>query len=123
MEEQPTSPQQLSEQDERLYGMLVHLGGFIGFVIPLGNIIAPLVIWLTQKDKSSFVDYHGKEALNFQITLMVAYLIAGILVFVVVGIVLLGIIFVLSVIFMVLAAVAANKGEFYKYPFAISFIK
>ncbi len=123
MEEQPTSPQQLSEQDERLYGMLAHLGGFIGFVIPLGNIIAPLVIWLTQKDKSSFVDYHGKEALNFQITLMVAYLIAGILVFVVVGIVLLGIIFVLSVIFMVLAAVAANKGEFYKYPFAISFIK
>jgi len=123
MEEQHTPPQQLSEQDERLYGMLAHLGGFVGFVIPLGNIIAPLVIWLTQKDKSAFVDYHGKEALNFQITLMIAYLIAGILVFVVVGIVLLGIVFVLSVIFMVLAAVAANKGEFYKYPFAISFIK
>ncbi len=124
MEEQPTSKHRLSEQDERMYATLAHLGGFAGLVLPaLGSVLAPLVIWLTQKDKSDFVDYHGKEAVNFQLTVMIAYIISGILCLLIIGFVLLGIVFLLNVIFMILGAVEANKGEFYKYPFSISFIK
>jgi len=57
----------------------IHLSTFSRFVIPFGNLIGPLVIWLTNKDKSEFIDYHGKQAINFQISILLYALIAGVI--------------------------------------------
>lgn len=104
-------------------GMLAHLSALAGFVIPFGNIIGPLVIWLIKKDQSAFVDDQGKESLNFQITMMILYVLAGILVILVIGIFLLPLLALISLILLIVAAVKANSGERYRYPFAIRLIQ
>jgi uncharacterized Tic20 family protein/DNA-directed RNA polymerase subunit RPC12/RpoP len=119
----PAGPRPLSEKDARMWAMLCHLGGLAGYVVPFGNIIAPLVIWLTQKDKSWFVDRHGKEALNFQISWTIWAFIAAVLVLVIVGICLAVAISIAKLILIILAAVAANDGKFYQYPLTIRFLK
>jgi uncharacterized Tic20 family protein len=89
----------------------------------LGNIIAPLVIWLIKKDESAYVDYHGKEALNFQLTMTLAMFVSAILIFVLIGIPLLIVVAIADLILSIMAAVRANEGEHYRYPFNIRFIQ
>lgn len=111
--------QPLSPSDERLWATLIHVGGIIiGF-------ISPLLGYLLLKDRSAFVGQNSKNALNFQITLDIALIVAYILTGVTFGIlfflpVVLGI---LNIVFSILGAVAANRGEVYKYPLTIAFIK
>src|SRR5579859_4154283 len=95
--------------------MFCHLGGIFG------GFVLPLVIWILKKDESSFVDYHGKEALNFQITMMIGHLIAVPLACLTFG---LSALVVLAVVvtFSIIAAMAANRGERYSYPITIRFI-
>jgi len=103
--------------DDRTMGMLCHLLAiFTGF-------IGPLVLWLVKKDSSPYVAYHGREALNFQISLMIimftAVAVTMVLMFLVVGFLLFPLIALLPIAALVLeimAAVAANKGEYYRYP-------
>lgn len=109
--------------DEKTYGMLCHLSALSGYVIPFGNIIGPLVIWLIQKDKSSYVDYHGKEALNFQISMTLYFLISIPLILVVIGIVLMIIVGILDIVFTIIAGIKANQGEEYRYPLTIRFVR
>ena len=75
-------------QDERTWGMLAHLTAFSGFLVPLGNVIAPLVVWLVKRDQSEFVADQGKEALNFNISVLLAGVVCGILVWIFIGILL-----------------------------------
>jgi len=79
----------MEQQEERNWGMFCHLAALAGFIIPLGNVIGPLVIWLMKKDESQFVDDQGKESVNFQISFIIYALVAALLVIVVIGIVLL----------------------------------
>lgn len=124
MENQPLDDmKQLSEKDERLWATLSHLGVIAGFIIPFGNIIAPLVIWLIQRDKSQFVADHAKEALNFQITVSIFAIGGIILMFIVIGILVLAVIGIASLVFSIMAAIKANQGETYTYPFAIRLVK
>ncbi|MGM9510241.1 DUF4870 domain-containing protein [Larkinella sp. GY13] len=118
----PSSVPPLSPSDERLWGMLAHLSALAGFIIPFGNVIGPVVVWQIQKDKSAFVDYHGKEAVNFQITMTIAFCIALLLIIVVIGLPILIVLGILSLVFSVIAGVKANNGEYYKYPFTFRFI-
>jgi uncharacterized Tic20 family protein len=111
--EQPLS------KDAKTFGMLCHLLAFVGFVIPLGNIIGPLVIWLMKKDEFPFVDDQGKESLNFQISLLIYALISGILVVVVIGIFLLVAIGIFMIVMVIIATIKANEGEKYRYPLTI----
>lgn len=104
-------------------GMLAHLLALSGFVIPFGNIIAPLVIWMIKKDQSAFVNDQGKESLNFQITIFIMMIVCFILFFVVIGIFLLPLVGLYWLIFSVIAGIKANGGERYRYPFAIRLIK
>lgn len=104
-------------------GMLAHLSALAGFVIPFGNIVGPLVIWLIKKDGSPFVDDQGKESLNFQITITILMIVSAILIIVIIGILLLPLVGLLSLIFIIVAAVKANGGERYRYPFALRLIK
>lgn len=104
--------QQLSDSDQRMWATLAHAGGIVlGFV-------APLVVWLVQKGKGQFVEEQSKEALNFQILVTIAYIVSGILAVVTFGVLspLYFIVWVVSVIFSIMAAVATNKGEAYRYP-------
>ena len=87
--------------------------------------LGPLIIWLTQKETSAFVDDQGKEALNFQITIGLAYVAVGVATCVTLGLgsILAPVVGIVNLVFCILACVAANKGERYRYPFAIRLIK
>ena len=96
--------------------MLIHVSAiFTGFV-------GPLIIWLIKKDESAFIDRHGKTALNFSITLMIAYFVSAILILVLIGILMIFALMVVGIVFPIIAAIAANKGEEYTYPLSIKFI-
>ena len=124
MEQQPSPPPAAaSNRDENMWDMLCHLTALAGFIIPLGNIIGPLVIWMMRKDQYPLVDDQGKEALNFQISMTIYYIIAAILIIVIIGIPLLIVLGLFSLIMTIIAMVRANGGERYRYPLSIRLIK
>ena len=109
--------------DERMWGMLCHLSTFAGYLVPFGNILGPLVVWLVKKDEYAFVDDQGKEALNFQISITIYSVVSGILILALIGIPLLIAVIIFSVVMTVIAAIKANGGEYYRYPLTIRFVK
>jgi len=113
----------MDEAQERTWGMLVHLTALSGFVIPFGFIIGPLIVWLIKKEDSDFVEDQGKEALNFQISIVIYAVVASILILVVIGVFLLIAIGILDVIFVIIASVKANSGEKYRYPLTLRLIR
>lgn len=121
MSTQPLSPE---ESTKRTWAMLCHLTALAQYIgIPFGHIIGPLIIWLVKKDQMPEVDAHGKESLNFQISMSIYAAVSAILIFVVIGIFLLIAIGILDLIFIIIASVKAYNGEFYRYPLTIRFIK
>ncbi len=111
-------------KDARMWAMFCHLAALAGLVVPVvGCIIGPLVIWQIKKEEFTFVDEQGKEAVNFQISMLIYGIVAGLLCFVCVGFVLLPAVAVFDLIFLLIAAVKANDGEHYRYPLTIRFIK
>ncbi|MFP4171875.1 MAG: DUF4870 domain-containing protein [Candidatus Hydrogenedentota bacterium] len=112
------------DKDARLWGMLCHLSALLGFTcIPFANLIAPLIIWMVKRETHPFVDDQGKEAVNFQILLSVIGIVIGLLMFVGIGVFLYPILFVVLLVFAILAGVKANSGEYYRYPFNWRIIK
>lgn len=121
---QETVPMQPTpEKDERTWGMLCHLSAFAGFIVPFGNIIAPLIIWLIKKDEMSFVNDQGKESINFQITMFIAFIISGLLMFVLIGFLLVFIVAIFDIIMIIIASIKANEGVYYRYPYSLRLIK
>lgn len=112
----------LSPADERTFAMFCHLGALSGFVLPLGNIIVPLILWLIKKDESSFVDVHGRESLNFQISILIYTVISAFLIFVIIGFFLLAMVWLFNVIAVIIAAVRANNHDEFRYPLSIRLI-
>jgi uncharacterized Tic20 family protein len=112
----------MTKQEARTWGMFCHLGAFAGYIIPFGNIFAPLVIWLVKRDESPLVAEQGKESINFQLTMTLYAIIAGILVIVLIGFLLLFALMVFDVIMVIVATVRVNAGEKYRYPLNIRFI-
>ena len=108
--------------DERQWAMFAHLSALIGFILPFGNIIGPLVIWLIKRETMPFVDQQGKEALNFQITVTIAMMISAILIIVVIGFVLMFIIGLAALVLTIMAGIKANEGVAYRYPFTLRLI-
>lgn len=116
---QPAAPQpaaQLTEAEDKQWASFAHLGGIIGF-------LPALIIWLVFKDRGAFTNTEAKEALNFQITVAIAYVISNILVAVVIGAILLPIVFVVSLVFSIIGFTKAKDGANYRYPFALRLIK
>jgi len=112
----------MEEAQERTWAMGAHLAALAGFIIPFGNIIGPLIIWLVKKDESPFVDDQAKESLNFQISIIIYCIIAAILIILVIGIFLLVLIAILDIVFIIIAAVKANSGEKFHYPLTIRLV-
>ncbi len=109
-------------RDERMWAMFCHLSALIGFIIPFGNVIAPLVLWTLKKEEYPLVNDQGKEALNFQISMTIYIIASIILIFVVIGIILLILLGIFSLIVIIIAAIKANEGEKYRYPLTIRFL-
>lgn len=109
--------------DARKWASLCHIVALVGLIgNGIGFVLGPLVVWLIKKDEDPFIDEQGKEAINFQITMVIAAIVSGILTIVVVGIFLLIAVGIVMIAFPIVAAVKASKGEHYRYPFTIRFI-
>lgn len=116
-------PSSAPDKDARLWGMLCHLSAFAGFVVPFGSIVAPLVIWLIKKDEIPFVDDQGKESINFQITIFLAFIVSALLMFVLIGFFLIFAVAIFDIIMIIIASVKANEGMAYRYPYSLRLIK
>lgn len=110
-------------KDDRKWAMLCHLSALAGFLIPFGSVIGPLIIWLIKKDEMPIVNEHGRKALNFQITMAIAYLLCFMLMFVVVGVILLPVVAIFSFVMVIIASVKANDGKEFTYPLSLNLIK
>lgn len=104
-------------RDERLLATAIYV---LSFIFP---ILGPLIIWLLKKDDSAFIDYHGREYLNFFISYTVYGMIASVLAFVLIGFLLLPIIGLALVVFTIIGAVKAFEGEMYRIPFIFRILK
>lgn len=110
----------LPTQEARTWAMVCHILGLAGLLgIPFGNILGPLVVWLLKKEQFAFVNEQGKEALNFQITMLIYGIVAGILCFVLIGFLLLPIVLIAWLVLTIVAAIKAKDGVHYRYPFTI----
>lgn len=108
------------------WAMLCHLSGLTGYLgNGLGSIVAPLILWLIKKDEMPMVDYHGKEALNFNISVGIYYVVLGTFAFITfgLGIPLLLLLALFHIICVIQATIKANDGEAYRYPFCIRLVK
>ena len=104
--------------DDRTLALITHLSGIVF------SFIVPLVIWLIHKDRpdKAWLTGQAKEALNFQITILIGYIICWVLVIIIIGALLWWLVWLVNLIFCILAAVATSKGENYRYPFALRLI-
>lgn len=85
--------------------------------------LGPLLIWLVKKDQSAFVNDQGREVLNFQITMFIAYVVCLLLGIVMIGFFILPVVLIFALIFTIKGALAASKGRAYRFPFAIRLLK
>ena len=106
-----------TSKDARNMAMLCHL------LAIFTSFVAPLIIWLIKKDEEPFVDQQGKEALNFQITVILAMFAAGLLSFICIGVLFLFAIPVVDLVFCIIASVKTSKGVAYRYPISLRLIK
>jgi len=133
----------MDHKEEKTWGIFISLAGIIGMslISPVGNIIAVLILWLIKRDQSSFVNEIGRETLGFQIVISIAFFAAKVIASILSGMFalslwlfnpftnnfnfsgrgwgLVGIVWIVNVIFSVIAAMKANDGVIYKYPFKI----
>src|SRR5436190_13523164 len=116
-------PPTTSAQASHTWEVLCHALGFAGFVFPFGNILGPLIVWLMKKSESPSVDAHGKEALNFQISMSIWGLLAAATCIIFIGFVLAPAVVATAIILTVIGTVKASNGELYHYPLTIRFIK
>jgi uncharacterized Tic20 family protein len=112
-------------KDARMWAMFCHLAGLAGYIVPvvISGIIAPLIVWQIKKDEHPFVDEHGKEAVNFQISILIYSIICIPFIFICIGVIMLVAVGIFDIVCLLIAAVKANNGEHYRYPICIRFIK
>ncbi|MEN8235405.1 MAG: DUF4870 domain-containing protein [Actinomycetota bacterium] len=112
----PPVPDPVSSES-RGWAAAAHLVPLIGF-----GFIAPLVIWLMKRDEDPFIEYHGREALNFQISFMIYMIASALLMFAIIGFLLLPVVAIWGFVVMIIAGVKGANGEFYRYPLIFRFV-
>ncbi len=112
----------LLSSDEKNWAMFCHLSALVGSWVPLGYLILPLVLWLVKREEYAFVDFAGKESVNFQISMTIYYLIGFVLIFALVGIPLLFGLALFHLVVTIIASIKTSQGEYYRYPMSIKFI-
>lgn len=111
-----SAAQPMNPADEKTWSILTHIGGiFFGF-------IPALITYLVFRERGPFIHHHTATALNFQLTMLIAAVISSILIIILIGIFLLFAISIVILVFSIIAAVAANRGDLYQYPLSIKFV-
>jgi len=120
----PAAPGTAPSENERTWGMLAHLSALAGLVLPLiGTVLGPLLVWLVRRDESEFVAAHAKEALNFNISVLLAALACMLLMLVFIGFLLGTALFIAWLVMTLIAAIKASEGHPYRYPFSLRLVK
>ena len=126
MDQQPVPappPAPGASSDIRTWCVLCHASALTGlFFHVLGFLLGPLIVWLIKRGDASEIDAHGKESLNFQISMLIYDAVAAILCIVLIGIPILIGLWILNTVLVIIASVKAGQGQFYRYPFTIRFI-
>jgi uncharacterized Tic20 family protein len=112
-----------TQDDTKTWFTLAHLSALAGFVVPFGNILGPLVVWLVKRADMPAIEAPAKEALNFQISMTIYFLISAALIFAFVGVALAPAVAIVDVVFTIIAGIKASNGESYTYPLTIRLIK
>ena len=118
-----SNPNNSHDQQARQWAMFLHLSQLAGFVVPLVGLVAPIIIWQTQKEEFPMLDEHGKAVVNWIISELIYGAICFVLMFVIIGFPMLLILGLLGVIFPIIGGIKANNGELWRYPLTITFIK
>ena len=108
-------------EDDRTWGSLAHLSALCGMVIPFGSLLAPLIIWRTRGQRTPFVGDQALEALNFNISVALAFLACVALAWLLIGILMIFALVIYWIVMTVMATAKAGEGEAYRYPFALHY--
>ncbi len=112
-----------ANKDDNTLGLVCHLLSLVGFAIPLGNVLGPLILWLVKRGDSPYLDEVGKEVVNFNISWAIYAAVAALSIFVLVGFLLLPLVALAWLILVVMGAINASNGKFHRYPLTIRLIK
>jgi hypothetical protein len=108
----------------RSWNALCHASALLGVLLHFpGHLLPPLIVWLVKRDESPEIDAHGKEAVNFQISMLIYNIVAAVFCLILIGFVFLAVLGVLNAVFVIIAAIRASDGKFYRYPMTIRFIQ
>lgn len=120
----PTPPPPIvSSSNVRTWSILCHASALAGVFLHFpGHLLGPLIVWLAKRHDSPEIDAHGKESLNFQISMLIYNAIAAIFCLVLIGFVFIGVLWILNTIFVIVASIQASEGKLYRYPMTIRFI-
>lgn len=113
-----------STVNARTWAAFCHASALLGVFIHFpGHVIPPLILWLLKRDESPEIDAHGKEAVNFQLSMLLYNIIAGVFCIILIGFVFLAVLWVLNAVLVIIAAIQASDGKFYRYPMTIRFLQ
>lgn len=108
----------------RTWAAFIHASALLGVVVHFpGHLLGPLILWLVKRDDAPELDAHGKEAVNFQISMLIYNVIAAFFCLILIGFFFLAVLWVLNAILVIIAAIQASDGKFYRYPMTIRFIQ
>lgn len=120
----PLEPQAASGPSTRTWTVLCHAAALSGIVFHVvGFVAGPLIVWLMKRGESTEIDAHGKEAVNFQLSMLIWHLIAFLLCFLLVGIPILIGLFIANIVLIIIGSLRASEGTLYRYPLTIRFLK
>jgi uncharacterized protein len=118
----PQSPVSVSAED-RNWATIGHLSALAAFIVPFfGGILGPLVVWLIKKEQSAYAADAAKEALNFNITVAIGFIISACLMIVFIGFLLIAVLGIAWLVLVIIAGVKSSEGKVYRYPFTFRFI-
>jgi len=124
METTPPPPISVAPSNIRTWVVLCHASALLGlFFHFLGHIFGPLIVWLAKRNESTEIDAHGKESLNFQLSMLIYDAVALILCFVLIGIPILILLWIVNIVLIIVASIKASEGQLYRYPLTIRFLK
>jgi len=113
------------ERDKNInqLAMYIQLSAFAGYFIPFGSVIVPVILWMIWRDRDPYIDEMGREATNFQLSMVLYYIISFVLCFIIIGFFLITAAFIFHLAFIIIGSIQASRGNHYRYPMIIRFIK
>jgi uncharacterized Tic20 family protein len=112
-----------TSSDTRTWCVLCHAAALAGFIVPWAfHILGPLIVWLAKRADSPEIDAHGKESINFQLSMLIYNVVAGILCIILIGIPILILLHLLNIVFVIVASIKASEDKLYRYPMTIRFL-